>query len=83
MDLSLAATVLLFVTALGIFPTPKPSVENLMADSAHMKKVVRQSSVRVAAKPMPVMLSNNRATKVQATKPSKDNLATLRDAWGG
>ena len=83
MDLSLAATALLLVVSFGFYPTQKPSTENVMASTTHMKKVVRQQSATVTTRQMSTMTSNNRNTKTQAAKQSKDNLAPLRDAWGG
>ena len=82
-DLSLATTALLLVVTLGIFPTQKPSTENMMANTAHMKKVVHQKSVMVTARQMSTMASNDRNTKTQAAKQSRDKFASLRDAWGG
>ena len=83
MELSLAATALLLVVSFGFYPTQKPSTENLMASATHMKKVVRQKSDMVTAMQPSTMASNNRDTKTQAAKQSRDKFSSLRDAWGG
>ena len=54
-----------------------------MANAMHMKKVVRQKSAIDTTRQTSTMASNNRDTKTQAAKQSRDKFSSLRDAWGG